>query len=146
MKYVVIFSDVDITAKTDKVTASTRLSGVIFMLTDTMSSRKDIFEKAIRYKPNIPLLIETRMDLIGGRIYTINPCDLQHIRKYEETLYSDEESAVSACGTSQSIVSTAIQIASTAVWQMINWHNENKYNNEILIDCQYNNILTQRWE
>lgn len=132
--------------KNVKVDGSQPLSGVIFMLTDTMSSRKEIYNRAIKYRPNIELLIETRMDLKGGRIYTINPTNFEHTKKYEETLYSDEESAVSACGTSQSIISTAIQIASMAIWQMINWHNDVEYNNEILLDCENNNILTQRWE
>ena len=116
------------------------------MLTDTMSSRKEIFDMAIKLKPQIDLLIETRMDLCGGRIYTLNPYDFTHIKKYEETFYTDEDSAVSACGTSQSIISTAINIASLAVWQMINWHNQISYANEILVDCENNNMFAQRWE
>lgn len=140
------FSSISIKKNVERVTGKQRLEGIIFMLTDTMSSRKEIFDIAIKLKPQINLLIETRMDLRGGRIYTLNPCDFTHIKKYEETIYTDEESAVSACGTSQSIISTAINIASLAVWQMINWCHSTQYANEILVDCENNNIFTQRWE
>lgn len=140
------FSSISIKKNVERVTGKQRLEGVVFMLTDTMSSRKEIFDMAIKLKPQIDLLIETRMDLCGGRIYTLNPYDFTHIKKYEETFYTDEDSAVSACGTSQSIISTAINIASLAVWQMINWHNQISYANEILVDCENNNMFAQRWE
>jgi len=108
-----------------KVTGATRLTGVVFVLTDTMKSREYIF-KALKYKPAVKLVIETRMSGEGGYVYTFNPIVAREIEKYEKSLYSDEEAETSACGTSVSIVSTAINIASQAVWRFINYANDNE--------------------
>jgi molybdopterin/thiamine biosynthesis adenylyltransferase len=112
-----------ITARNERVTGATRLTGVVFVLTDTMKSREYIF-KALKYKVAVKQVIETRMSGEGGYIYTFSPMDSKAIGAYEKTLYSDEEAEVSACGTSISIVSTAINIASQAVWKFINYANE----------------------
>ena len=69
-------------AKDTKVEGDERLQGIVFMLTDTMKSRKDIYYQAIKNNPNVELLIETRMDLYGGRIYVIDPTNREHIKKY----------------------------------------------------------------
>lgn len=129
----------------EKVDGSQRLSGIVFMLTDTMSSRKEIYEKAIKLKPSVKLLIETRMDLKGGFVYTINPINMTQIKEYEQSFYTDEEAAVSACGTSQSLIATAMQISSIAVWQLINYHNGNKINNLITISSEYNQTEAFEW-
>jgi len=129
-----------------KVDGSQRLEGIVFLLTDTMKSRKEIFEKAIRYNSKVKLLIETRMGLDGGRVYTINPIMPKEVKAYEETMYSDEESAVSACGASQSVVATAVQIASYAVWQFLAWHNKVELENEILISSMYPAVMTRRFD
>jgi molybdopterin/thiamine biosynthesis adenylyltransferase len=114
-----------ITMKEEKVTGATRLTGVVFVLTDTMKSREYIF-KALKFKPAVKLVIETRMSGEGGYVYTFNPLTTKEVEKYEKTLYSDEEAETSACGTSVSIVSTAINIASQAVWRFINYANDNE--------------------
>lgn len=141
------FANIDINIKNQKVTGTQRLAGVVFMLTDTMRSRKQIYEKAIKLNPAVQLLIETRMDFNGGRIYTINPSNLTHIKEYEKEFYTDDEvEAPSACGASTTIVATAIDISAHAVWNLINWHNEYENYNEILLDIQNKNILTRNFE
>ena len=143
-----IITDSTMTAvvtKFARVTGEQRLSGIVFMLTDTMKSRKDIWEKAIKMKPAVQLLIETRMGLSEGRIYTINPANLDQIKMYEETLYSDDETPVSACGTSQSVITTAVTIAGMAVRQLINFHNGVDLNHEILLDLENNQIFVRRF-
>jgi len=137
---------IKIKTKNKRVTGNEQLEGIVFLLTDTMKSRKEIFEKSIRYKYPTKLLIETRMGLEGGRIYTINPMSPTHVKEYEKTLYSDEEAEVSACGASQSIVATATQIASYAVWQFLNWVNDEEIQNEILIDCRTPMILNKKFD
>jgi hypothetical protein len=132
-------------AKNTRVTGAQRLSGIVFMLTDTMKSRKEIWEQAIKMKPQVQLLIETRMGLSDGRIYTINPTSTDHIKEYENTFYSDEEASVSACGISQSVITTAVTIAGMAVRQLINYHGGVELNNEILLDLQYNQMFTRRF-
>ena len=61
-------------------------------------------------------------------------------------MYTDEESAISACGARQTIVATAIDISANAVWNLINWHNETENYNEILLDVENKNILTRNFE
>lgn len=134
-----------IKTKNEAVTAQTRLSGIVFMMTDTMKSRKEIFEGAIKLKPNVKLLIEPRMGLDMGRIYIVNPLDMLHVKEYEKTLYTDDEASVSACGASQTVITTALSITSTCARQLINWHNELKLPNEILQDYAYNNFFTTTW-
>lgn len=134
-----------INEKDMKVTGDTRLSGIVFMMTDTMASRKEIYEKAIKFTTRTALLIEPRMGLDMGRVYCIDPNNLKQCERYEQTLYSDEEAAVSACGASQSVVTTAMNMASMCARQLINWFNGQKLPNEILIDYKYNNFLTQEW-
>ncbi len=102
----------------------------IFLLTDTMASRKEIFEKVISTSFNTDLVIETRMGLRSGRIYCFNPNNTEHAEEWKKTLYSDEEAEVSACGTSSSIASTAIFIASLAVGKVV--QNFNQRNGKLI--------------
>ena len=109
---------------------------IVFLLTDTMSSRKQIWEGSLKYKLNTRLLIETRISADSGRIYGINPSKPSHIKGWEEaSQYSDEEAETSACGASASIAPTACLIASVAVWQLIHWFNGQIFPNEILISA-----------
>lgn len=128
----------------EKVDGSQRLSGVVFVLTDTMKSREEIFNKAIQNNPGMKLFIETRMDLKGGRIYAFDPKNRDICKKYKETLYTDNQAEVSACGISQTVIATGIGIVSQALWIFLNWVNFQDIPNEILLDCsnfyQINNI------
>ena len=139
-------SGIDVIIHNEKVDGSQFLGGIVFMLTDTMSSRKEIWEKAIKMKPSVKLLIETRMDLLGGFIYNIDPTNAKQIEEYEKTFYTDEEAAVSACGTSQSLIATAMEISAKAVWQLIKWHAGKDLPNLISIASEGDFILADRWE
>lgn len=114
-------SGVQIEPHAEKVDGSQSLGEIVFLLTDTMASRKEIWEKGIKLKIRTRLLVETRMGTDNGRVYAINPSKLGHIREWEKTLYSDDETEVSACGASISVGPTAEIIAGLAVWQMIRW-------------------------
>jgi len=94
-------------------------STYVFLLTDTMKSRKEIFENCIKYSFNTDMVIETRMGLRGGRIYAFNPHIGEEVDAWKKTLCTDEEADVSLCGTSQSIIITATYIASVACSKMI---------------------------
>lgn len=89
------------------------------ILTDTMKSRGEIFDKCLQYKFNADLVIETRMGLKEGRVYAFNPHNQNHVDKWKETLYKDEEAETSACGASSSIATTAAFVASLAVSRII---------------------------
>ena len=137
----------NITVKNERFVPGMPLAGVVFNLVDSMKARKEIWEQSIKYKPNVKLLIETRMSARGGYIYTIRPMERAHIKRYENTLYSDVESETSFCGVSQSIVATAVQLSSMAVWQMINYaaNGEPRYN-EIMFSSEHYDIIKYSWE
>lgn len=137
---------ISIKAKNMKVSGDERMQGIVFVLTDSMKSRKNIYEKACKFNPGVKLMIETRMDLKGGRIYTIDPSNFDHIKKYEETLYTDEEVIEpSGCRVSQTIVSSGLGIISYAIWQMINFANGVSNTNEILVDFENAYMLNTNW-
>lgn len=144
----------DITKSLEKVTGATPLSGVVFLLTDTMSSRKDIWEGAIRMKLGIELMIETRMGVDAGRIYTVIPTERKHIKKWESTLISDDDARVevSTCGSSVTVGATAGTIAGLAVWQFIRYYNihivgqkDDSLENEILLGLRDSAIISTRF-
>ena len=92
----------------------------IFLLTDTMESRKEIFKNCIRMKSlNTDLVIETRMDADNGRVYAFNPNNPAHVKEWEATLYKDEEASESLCGASVSLAPTVYFLASLAVWKLV---------------------------
>lgn len=127
-----------ITVHNERVDGTQQLGEIVFLLTDTMNSRKEIWDKALKFKLQTKLLIETRMGADSGRIYTVNPNKPGHIKKYEQTLYTDNEAEVSACGASVSVGPTAEIISGLAVWQMIRWFSieqggDDVLDNEIII-------------
>jgi molybdopterin/thiamine biosynthesis adenylyltransferase len=122
-----------------------RLSGIVFLMVDSMKARKEIWDNSIKMKSAVKLLVEPRMGLSEGRIYNVNPMDLNHIKRYEDCWYSDEQSEVSACGTSQTVITTAMSVASSCARQLINYVNDVELDNEILIDFMYNQIFPTRW-
>ena len=137
-----------ITIKTfDKeVTEKDKLNGIVFMLTDSMKSRREIFDNVIAKSPYIDLLIETRMDLRCGRIYAIKPSIIPMMEKYRESFYDDTEAEVSACGTSQTVISTAMGISAHAIWKFLNYVNKKEFMGETLIDFENNYIIENKWD
>ena len=137
------FTGFNIKAKTQKVEGGQPLQGIVFMLTDTMKSRKDIYNMSIKNNPNIDLLIETRMDLRGGRIYAIDPKNRYMCKQYEGTFYSDDEAEVSACGVSQTVLPTALAITSHAIWKLLNYINGEPFSHETIMDLSNEIIFSQ---
>jgi molybdopterin/thiamine biosynthesis adenylyltransferase len=109
------------TPKNEWVDGTQDMSDIVYLLTDTMSSRKEIFEKAIKGNFRTQLMVETRMGPDNGRIYTINPQLPREIEGWENNLYSDDEAEDSACGGAITVGPTASIMASMAVWQLIRW-------------------------
>lgn len=122
-----------------------RLTGIVFLMVDSMTERKRIWEEAIKFKPLVNLLIEPRMGIHLGRVYNVIPTDLNHIKQYEKTYYNDDVAEVSVCGNTMSVITTAVSIAAWCGRQLINYHNNEDMDNEILIDFKFNNIITERW-
>ena len=137
------FTGFNIKARTQKVEGGQPLQGIVFMLTDTMKSRKDIYNMSIKNNPNIDLLIETRMDLRGGRIYAIDPKNRYMCKQYEGTFYSDDEAEVSACGVSQTVLPPALAITSHAIWKLLNYINGEPFSHETIMDLSNEIIFSQ---
>lgn len=104
-----------------RVDGDQSMGNVVFVLTDTMASRDEIWKKALKLHPSVERVIETRMGADQGRVYSIDPMDLAHIESYEKTLYSDDVSVESVCGTRLTVGSTAAVLAGKAIWAFINW-------------------------
>lgn len=122
------------------------LTGYVFCMVDSMAVRKEIWEKGIMLKPRIKHYVEPRMGLELGRVYNVNPMDMLHIKEYPKTIYGDENAEVSACGTSLTVVTSAMHIASVCARQLITVANGGQVDNEIIIDMAYNNTLTTNWK
>jgi molybdopterin/thiamine biosynthesis adenylyltransferase len=130
----------------DKRFTHGRLRGYVFLMVDSMLARKDIWETSVKGKSAVKLLVEPRMGLNEARVYNVEPTNLTHQEKYEACWYPDDEAEVSACGTSQTVITTALLTASFCARQLINHFNNVELSNEILIDPMYNNIYETRWE
>lgn len=118
----------------------------LFCLVDSMAARKEIFETVLK-EGLTKTFIETRMGLTGYRIYMVDMTNQKEIDKYRETWYSDDEAEVSACGHSQSIVTTAMQCASHAVGLWLAKKNNAEYvPNEIIFDVHSSFILSRKFD
>lgn len=111
----------DVTAHNEKVTGRTSLGNIVFLLTDTMASRKEIWDGAIRFKPQIQIMIETRMGVDEGRVYNVRPTIPADVDFWSSTLCDDKEAAVSVCGSSISVGPTAELVSAMASWTLLNW-------------------------
>jgi molybdopterin/thiamine biosynthesis adenylyltransferase len=134
----------------ERVDGSQQLGDVVFLLTDTMSSRKEIWDKSLKFKLKTQILIETRMGADSGRVYALNPNKPGHIKAWEATLYADDEAEVSACGASVSVGPTAEIIAGLATWQMIRWFaiekgGEDSLDNEIIFSLRPMLTISRRF-
>ena len=108
----------DITPHNERVTETTRIPGEIVILqVDSMSARKEIGKSL--YFGTTNAIIETRMGAESGYIYTFNPNSPVHIKHWEKTLYKDEETEDSACGSPTVVSATAKLVAGFATWQFI---------------------------
>lgn len=98
---------------------SDALEGIIFLLTDTMESRKEIAD-ALLQKDTIPLIVETRMSSEISQIYVTNQIDYAIWRAslFDTNVYKPE---VSACGTSITIATTAKLCVVVAVSEAIDY-------------------------
>lgn len=99
-------------------------NGVVFLLTDTMESRKEIY-KALQDNDNIKVirLFETRMGAMQGEVFNLNTDNPITMLNWESTLFDDDlpSAEVSACGTALSVGATASILASFAAWEYVNF-------------------------
>ena len=123
-----------VTVHPEKVDGSQPLGEIVFVLTDTMTSRKEIWLRALKFKLATKLVVETRMGADQGRVYSVNPSRPGHIKAYEQTLYADDIAEVSACGASVSVGPTAEFLSGLAAWQLVRWFSIEQGNAEDVLD------------
>lgn len=103
---------------------------ILFLLTDTMQSRKNISNAFLNSIDTLNLgpryVIETRMRSAYGELYFFDPWVRAEAEKWSNTLFGDDDypDEVSPCGTTISVGSTASLIASSVVWEAINHVND----------------------
>jgi len=119
------YVDVEITAKPEFLTEDTEedLGNYVFLLTDTMKSRKEIWESHVKFKSHISGMIETRMGVMEGHVYCVNPLDPEETEAWENTLVDDDDTTESACGASISVGPTAEALSGIAQVQLVRYHN-----------------------
>lgn len=94
--------------------------GFVILLTDTMSSRREIFNTFCHNNPFVIRVFETRMASTHGNINSVNPNNYQESQSWLNSLVDDDAPGeTSACGASISVGTTASIIANLAVWQFI---------------------------
>lgn len=124
-KRILIDTGIDINIKSIKVDlANAKFKGIVFVLTDTMLSRKQIL-KANKTNFDCELLIETRLGIFESRVYCLDPKLPAIVRKYQETLCDDTtdtgEELVSECGIRQDLGASSMLLASFAIMRLINF-------------------------
>lgn len=122
-----------------------RVEGYFCVMVDSMASRKEIFLNSIKLKTSVVLAVEPRMGLDMMRLYNIEPLNVASHKAYEDTLYGDDVAEVSACGSSMSVITSSILVASYVVRQIINHFNEVPLHNEILLDLKFNNLFANEF-
>lgn len=96
------------------------LNGIVLCCVDSMVARKFIYENCYKHG-KASLFIEARLSIWGAYVYTLYKNGNDWKEKYEETLYADEETEVSACGVSQTALPAAVNAASIMIMKMIVW-------------------------
>jgi len=133
-------------AKHGEWTPDTRSWGqVVFCMVDSMTVRKQIFEKA-RINPFVQLVIDSRMGADMGYLHTYSPQDPVSLERYGASLFSDDDAIteVSACGTAITVGPTGDIISGLAVWQFLRHVNGQKTHGELAIGAREPS-LTDVW-
>lgn len=74
------------------------LKGSVVACVDTMEARKTIWEN-VRHRPDVDILIDTRVSEELVWVFAIHPCDPDDIEYYEHHLsYTSKEAAPAMCG------------------------------------------------
>ena len=110
-----------------------RLQGVVVAAVDTMSARREIWLQGIRHRAAVPLYVDARMGAEVARVFTVRPADPDDVRRYEASLYADEEAMNLPC-TAQAIVYTGFSIAGLVAGQIKKFLTGEPLKGELILD------------
>jgi hypothetical protein len=85
------------------------LRGPVVSGLDSMKARTAIWEKHIKFNPQVPLYMDARLGGTIINLYAINPSDLSECDAYEKTLYSDEQAEEAPC-TERGLIDVGFQV------------------------------------
>lgn len=105
------FADVALSTKAERF-CDQPVEGVVVVCVDSMDQRQQIWRR-VRFAPQVPLLVDTRMGAEVAVVCAINPIDPDDVRAYEESLCGSTEAFQARC-TERAIVCTALGIAALA--------------------------------
>jgi hypothetical protein len=130
-----------VTTHDERVDGTQVLGDVVFLLTDKIESRREIWEKGIKNKLRTKLMIETRMGIDVGRIYTVKPIISSLGKAWESSLRAPAQTSPTACRASVSVGPTAEIVSGLAVWQFMRWFSiengtEDELENEIIFSVR----------
>lgn len=112
------------------------LKGFIFSCVDSMETRHRIAEMH-QYNRFIKLVIDTRIGLERGQVLATNWRDEERVSNYIamcDFKDSEDETPVSACGTTLSIAPTILVTTAYAIAEFINFVRTGKNHNQISFD------------
>lgn len=133
------FAGVLIDIKPERLNRQHSLSGVVVSGVDTMSSRKEIWQR-VKYNPAVQIYVEARMGAEVCRIHTVKPCDPSDVKWYETTLYSDEEAVEAPC-TARAIIYCSFMIGALVANQVKKFARAEPLAHEVIFDLKTLTLL-----
>jgi molybdopterin/thiamine biosynthesis adenylyltransferase len=109
------------------------VQGLVVSGVDSMDARKQIWEEAIKWNPNVSMYIEGRMGAELARIQSVDPCDPDQVKWYESTLYSSADAEQAPC-TERAIIYNVFMIASLIASQAKKFLNNQDIKKQIIFD------------
>lgn len=113
--------------------------GIVIAAVDSMKVRKQIWEAA-KESSNVHWIIDPRMASEYALCYVMDPTDLDDVRSYEKTLYSDENAVQERC-TAKATMYTATMIAGYVAKAVKDIVTGGKYARVTHWDIAMNNML-----
>ncbi len=110
-----------VVAHEEACTGESELGEVVFLMTDSLVSRREVFAGALRFNLVTRRLIEARLGIDQGRVYSLDPNQSADVDAYAPTLNGIAKLAVNPCGSPISIGATAGMAVALATWMFIRW-------------------------
>ena len=91
----------------------------VILAVDSIEARRDILDYITKYDMPVIDVFDTRMASTHGNVIHVNPMNPLSLERYLNNLPKDEDTELSACGSTLSVGTTASIIANLAVWQLM---------------------------